>query len=79
MENGVSFISEFFQSLENLFTGQEPALHKKSLFGRFSVLRKIQDNMIIKTFHAYSVELGKMHFVTRVKITVLYWTIEIFC
>ena len=37
MENGVSGISELFQSLENLLIGQEPALHKKSLFGRFSV------------------------------------------
>ena len=32
-EDGVSGISSFFQSLENLLTGQEPALHKKSLFG----------------------------------------------
>ena len=37
MEKGVSGISELFQSLENLLIGQEPALHKKSLFGRFSV------------------------------------------
>lgn len=37
VENGVSGISELFQSLENLLIGQEPALHKKSLFGRFSV------------------------------------------
>lgn len=35
VENGVSGISEFFQSLEKLLTGQEPALHKKSLFGEF--------------------------------------------
>jgi len=33
----VSGISKLFQSLENLLIGQEPALHKKSLFGRFSV------------------------------------------
>ena len=37
VEKGVSGISELFQSLENLLIGQEPALHKKSLFGRFSV------------------------------------------
>jgi len=36
VENGVSGISELFQSLENLLTGQEPALHKKSLFGLFT-------------------------------------------
>ncbi|KAL9988516.1 hypothetical protein ACROYT_G002971 [Oculina patagonica] len=36
VENGVSGFSEFFQSLENLLTGQEPALHKKSLFGLFT-------------------------------------------
>ena len=37
VENGVSGISKLFQSLENLLIGQEPALHKKSLFGRFSI------------------------------------------
>jgi len=36
VENGVSGISELFQSLENLLIGQEPALHKKSLFGLFT-------------------------------------------
>ena len=46
--NGVSGISEFFQSLEKLLIGQEPALHKKSLFGESSV-RKVDfiDRVVI--------------------------------
>lgn len=36
LQGGISGISEFFHSLENLLTGQEPPLHKKSLFGLFT-------------------------------------------
>ena len=34
VEDGVSGVSDFFQLLEKLFVGQEPALHKTSLFGK---------------------------------------------
>ena len=49
-EDGVSGISQFFQSLEKLLTGQEPALHKKSLFGTSKIQLSAQGSLQIQLF-----------------------------
>lgn len=60
VKTGVSGLSEFFQSLEDLLTGQEPALHKKSLFGLFTRRMTLSFNKM--TFGQAS------HFVDQMKV-----------
>ncbi|XP_074624206.1 anaphase-promoting complex subunit 5-like [Acropora palmata] len=60
LENGISGISEFFESLEKLLAGQEPSLHKKSLFGLFT-------RRMILSFHKMSFSQVS-HFVDLLRI-----------
>ncbi|KAM7434149.1 Anaphase-promoting complex subunit 5 [Porites harrisoni] len=60
-EDGVSGISEFFQSLEKLLTGQEPALHKKSLFGLFTRRMALSFHKMSFSQVSHFVDLLKMY------------------
>ena len=71
MENGVSGVSELFQSLENLLIGQEPALHKKSLLGRLSVEKNQNDVIGTLLFTAILITFNYRYSVVYVWLSVV--------
>ena len=71
MENGVSGVSELFQSLENLLIGQEPALHKKSLLGRLSVEKNQNDVIGTLLFTAILITFNYRYLVVYVWLSVV--------